>query len=371
MRRFTILHTIETGGPGGAESVLLSLASRIAKNRFRSLALLPYKGWLSEQLEREGVQVFIARSDAWHDLTLLKEMTRVIRRESIDLIHSHLADQNFYTCLAGQMTGTKTAVTYHGLPGLDKPHELRSAVKSWVVRQWADAIVVVSDYLKRSLIAMRFPADRIVRIHNGVDIERFKPSQPRRFRAELGYQNGTKLVGMIANLRESKGYEYFVQAASKVAAVNPHVRFVAVGEMDKTVGERLQSLVREMSLGDRFVFTGFRRDVPAILDDLDIFVLSSVSEGFSLATVEAMAAFKPVIATRSGGPQEIIDDGRNGVLVPPADANALAREICSMLERPEKAGELALAGYRKASTTFSIDKMISNYEQLYEQLLGE
>ena len=369
MKKLTILHTIETGGPGGAESVLLSLASRIAKDRFRSIALLPYRGWLSAQLEREGIPITITKSGAWYDLHLPKEMARLIRREKVDLVHSHLADQNFYSCLVRRMMGTRTVVTYHGLPGLGEPGNIRNALKFWAVRRWADAIVVVSDYLKKSLIELKFPADRITRIHNGVDIERFSPSQTGRFRAELGYRNGTKLVGMIANLRESKGYEYFVKAARKVADTHPHVRFVAVGEIDKTIGEKMRMLVQQTSLQDRFLFLGFRDDIPVILNDLDVFVLSSVSEGFSLATVEAMAAGKPVIATRSGGPQEIIDDGCTGILVPPADSNALAGRIRELLENPERAQELACAGRSKVTSTFSVEKMVSDYEALYDSLL--
>jgi glycosyltransferase involved in cell wall biosynthesis len=369
MKKFTILHTIETGGPGGAESVLLALASRIDKNRFRSVALLPYQGWLSQKLEGEGVPVTVAKSSAWYDPKILKEMIRLVRREKVDLIHSHLADQNFYSCLAGRATGTKTAVTYHGLPGAAESGDFRGTTKSFVVRHWADEVVVVSDYLRRSLEALKFPADRITRIHNGVSIERFDLPKQGKIREELGYRNGISLIGMIANMRESKGYEYFVQAARHVANLHPHVRFVAVGEIDKTIGEKMGTLVQQMALQDHFLFLGFREDIPAILKDLDVFVLSSVSEGFSLATVEAMAAGKPVIATRSGGPQEIIDDGYTGILVPPADSNALAARILELLENPQRAQELARAGRSKAARMFSVEKMVSDYEALYDGLL--
>jgi len=371
MKKFTILHTIETGGPGGAESILLSLAAGIDECRFRSLTLLPYKGWLSEQLDGRGIPVTIAKSKAWYDLRLPREMTRLIRSEKVDLIHSHLADQNFYSCLAGRMTGRKTVVTYHGMPGLPEFGTLRGTFKLRLVRQWADAVVVVSDYLKTALSGLGFPTDRIQRIHNGVDIGRFSASKVGQFRAELGYRNGIKLVGMVANLRESKGYEYFVRAARKVADENPQVKFVAVGEIDEAIGERMRQLIQELSLQDHFLLLGFRQDVPAILGDLDVFVLSSVSEGFSLATVEAMAAGIPVIATRSGGPQEIIDDGSTGILVPPADVDSLAGQICELLANPKRAHQMAASGRAKAASAFSIEKMISEYEAVYDSLLNE
>jgi len=257
------------------------------------------------------------------------------------------------------------------MPGLPDSTTLRAAWKLHFVRRWADAVVVVSDYLKKALVKMKFPSDRITRIHNGTDINQFNIPGRGQFRNELGCQNGTKLVGMIANLRESKGYEYFIRAAHKVAAADGQVRFIAVGQIDKTIGENMRKLVHDSHLADRFLFLGFRRDVPTILRDLDLFVLSSITEGFSLATVEAMAAGKPVIATRSGGPEEIIDDGINGVLVPPADADALAHKIRELLDNPDRAEELARRGRAKAVSTFSIESMISEYQSLYDRLLKD
>jgi glycosyltransferase involved in cell wall biosynthesis len=371
MKRVTILHTIETGGPGGAESVLLSLAAGIDNARFRSLALLPYEGWLSQQLEAHGIPVITANSNAWYDPRLPIAMARVIRREKVDLVHSHLADQNFYSCVARLITGTKTIVTYHGTPGLPASRSLRGTIKLGVVRKWADATVVVSEYLKRELMSLGFPPHKITRIHNGVDVAKFDASRTGRLRDELGCRNGATLVGMVANLRESKGYEYFIRAARKVADVSPHAKFVAVGHIDKHIGERTKGLVQEMSLQDRFIFLGFRQDIPAVLADLDIFVLSSTSEGFSLATVEAMAAGKPVIATRSGGPEEIIESGTTGLLVPAADPAALASGICDLLADPARASHLGSAGRARAAMAFSLTKMISDYETLYDEVLRE
>ncbi len=370
MMKHTILHTIETGGPGGAESVLLALATRIDTSRFRSLVLLPHEGWLQTKLQEKGIPVFLAKSSAWYDLHLPRAMARLVRQEKVDLIHSHLADQNFYSCLVGRLTGARTVVTYHGSPSWSEADKLRCAIKLWFVRHSADAVVVVSDYLKQSLRDLKFPADRIVRVHNGVDMDQFTPSPAGRLRAELKCQNGTKLIGMVANLRESKGYEYFIQAARKVADAIPQTRFVAIGEIDPGIGKRLQDLVRQMSLQDRFSFLGFREDVPDILGDLDLFVLSSVSEGFSLATVEAMAAGKPVVVTRSGGPLEIVDDGSTGLLVPPADVESLAARICQLLGNPEQATALGHSARAKVERMFTLSHMVAQYENVYERCLG-
>jgi glycosyltransferase involved in cell wall biosynthesis len=368
--KHTILHTIETGGPGGAESVLLALASRIDTSRFRSLVLLPHSGWLQNKLREKGIPVHLAKSNAWYDLRLPRALARLIRQEKVDLIHSHLGDQNFYSCLAGCVTGSKILVTYHGSPQCSETERLRSAIKLWFVRRSADAIVVVSDYLKQSFLDLGFPADRIVRIHNGVDVNRFAVAPAGKLRGELNCQNGTKLIGMVANLRESKGYEHFIQAARTVCDSMPQARFVAIGDTHPTIGQRMRDLVEKMSLEDRFFFLGFREDVPDILRDLDVFVLSSVSEGFSIATVEAMASGKPVVVTRSGGPQEIVEDGSTGWLVPPADPAALAGKICELLANPASAAALGRSARAKVEATFTIEGMVREYEHLYERLLN-
>jgi glycosyltransferase involved in cell wall biosynthesis len=125
-----------------------------------------------------------------------------------------------------------------------------------------------------------------------------------------------------------------------------------------------------LGLKDRFVFLGFRADVPEILADLDVFVLSSVSEGLSIATIEAMAAGKPVVVTRSGGPREVVEDGRTGLLVPPADPKALASRICELLRNPDLATTLSRNARAEVDSKFSLARMIREYESLYERCLG-
>ncbi len=370
MRRFTILHTIETAGPGGAETVVLDLASRLDSSRFRSLVLLPREDWLSERLRERGVPTFFVDSKAWYDFRLPVGMVRLIRQENIDMIHSHLPGQNFYSCVAGSLTGCKTIVTYHGGIETFRSGGLRGAIRLGWVRRSADAVVVVCDHVGQMLRNARFPVEKIVRIYNGIRVEKFQVPADGRLRRELGLRKGAKLVGMIANLRESKNYGSFIRAALKVKDSMPQTRFVAVGDMDPAIAKPLLGLVEQLGLQDRFIFLGFRSDVPEILGELDVFVLSSVSEGFPLVMLEAMAAAKPVIVTRSGGPQEIVEDGRTGLLIPPADPDALAGKICELLANPERAAALARTARAKVASDFTLERMIHEYERLYERLMN-
>jgi glycosyltransferase involved in cell wall biosynthesis len=370
LKQYTILHTIETSGPGGAETVLLELATRLDRSRFRSLVLLNQAGWLLDQLKARGIKTTLVDWRAWGVFSLPRSMAKVVRDERVDLIHSHLPDQNFYSCLVGKLTRCKTVVTYHGPIELVRAKQRRAAFKLWAVRRSASTVVVVCDRVRRLLGELMFPPEKITRIYNGIDVTRFNTPRKGCLKEELGFPRETKLVGMVANVRQTKGHDFFIRAARRVADAHPQVRFLAVGDVDERLGRGLRSLVQQLDLGDRFFFLGFRQDIPDFLGNLDIFVLPSTSEGFPLVVLEAMAAGKPVVATRSGGPEEIIRDGHDGFLVPPADAETLSAKISELLEQPELAAAVAHEAQLKIARQFSIEQMIREYAGLYERTIS-
>jgi glycosyltransferase involved in cell wall biosynthesis len=367
VKRYTVLHTIETGGPGGAESVLLELASLASPERFRPLAFLPQGSWLPSQLAGRRVPYVISNSRAWYNL--MGAMRKLVQREKVDLIHSHLDDQNFYSSVVGALTGCRTIVTYHGAPRIAVQQGLRRGVKSWVPRHFASQVVVVSDYLRELFVAAGFPAQRLRRIYNGVDLARFASQDSVNLREELGVPPHTRLVGMVANLRHSKGYEYFVESARTVVDAIPEACFLAVGETEAEMLARMKGLIRQLRLDERFFFLGFRSDVPQVLNALDVFVLSSTDEGLSIATLEAMAARRPVVVTLSGGPQEIVRDGETGFLVPPRDSPALAARIIEVLRDPQLAARLGGRARAAVEERFSLARMVAEYESLYDRCL--
>lgn len=369
MNQRTILHTIETGGPGGAETVLLQLATRLDPARFRSIVLISQEGWLHEQLRARGVVTTLVDWRSWYDLKLPRAMSALIRQEKVDLIHSHLPDQNFYSCVVGAVTGCRTIVTYHGPIELVRQRSRRRTLKLRVVRRYAAAVVVVCDYVERVLKEASFPAAKLVRIYNGIDPIRFAVPAKGSVRKSLGYGGEIKLVGMVANIRETKGYEYYIRAARTVADAIPQARFLAVGDIDEKFGRSLRQLVEQLGLSDRFLFLGFREDIPAVLSELDVFLLSSTSEGFPLVVLEAMAAGKPVVVTRCGGPEEMVEDGHDGFLVPPADPESLAAKISDLLLNSELSATFGQRARDKVARQFSLEGMVRQYEALYERCM--
>jgi glycosyltransferase involved in cell wall biosynthesis len=370
MKKHTILHTIDSGGPGGAETVLLTLATRLDPARFRSLVLLPPGPWLNEKLREHQVPIFEVGWKNWHDFRGPLAMARIVKQEKVDLIHSHLPGQNFYSCVVGDLTGCKTLVTYHGAVEFNDATRMRRAFMLWYVRKSADGVIVVCDYVRNMMKAMGFPLEALHRIYNGIDPRPFAVPETRRLHDELQLAKDIKFVGVIANVRRSKGYDYFVRAARMVADRVSGVRFLAVGDVNEEVAAPIVHLVEELHLKDKFHFLGFRHDVPQVLAELDVFVLSSTSEGFPLATLEAMAAGKPMVVTDCGGPREVVDDGVTGYLVPPADANALAQKIIALLEDSSKARALGSNARAKVLSQFTLDTMVKEYEKLYEAQLA-
>jgi glycosyltransferase involved in cell wall biosynthesis len=365
-QKITVLHTIETAGPGGAETVVLQLATMLDPDRFRSIVALPEAHWLGRQLEDRGVPVFYTPSLAWHDIPL--GLVRVIRKERVDLVHSHLPFQNFDSCIAGALTGRKTIVTYHGPVELEHAGTWKSRLRLSLVRRRAAAVVVVCDFVGRMLQELGFDGSKMVRIYNGIHTNGVGNGRRGKFREELGLAPGTPLVGTIANVRKSKGYEFYVQAAAKVLERCAEVVFVGAGDVDEQVAAPVRRLMRELKLGDRFRLLGFRSDVQQILQDLDLVVLASTSEGMPLVTLEAMAAGKPLVVTRCGGPPEVVDHGSTGLIVPPADADALAEAILTLLQSQHRA-EMGARARARVEREFTLETMIANYEALYLRTL--
>jgi len=370
MSMHTILHTIETGGPGGAETVLLRLASSLDPARFRSLALVAWKGWLSERLEEAGVPTFIARGKAWYDFRTARTIRDVVRREAVDLIHSHLPGQNFSSCLAARLTRRPAVCTYHGEIELDDARAPKGAFKLHYVRRKAAAITVVVDRMQQRLLGLGVPSEKLVRIYNGIDVSVFQNAAPGRLRRELALPADALLVGTVANVRQSKGHDYFIRAARVVLERFPQARFVAAGDVPADLGDPLKRLVAELGIEDRFHFLGFRRDVAEVLADLDLFVLPSVSEGLPLVLLEAMASGKAIVATRSGGPEDVVQDGKTGLLVPAADAGALATAIVRLLGDRALASDLARNARALVEERYSLSQMLHQYQDLYERCLA-
>jgi glycosyltransferase involved in cell wall biosynthesis len=241
-------------------------------------------------------------------------------------------------------------------------------IRRGLVYRLADRIVASGADAARRVRDAGVPAERVFAISAGIDLEQFHPGvSGQRVRDELGLAG--PLVGLVANLRGSKGHRYFLDAAREILGAMPETRFLIVGS---GVGfDDIARRVREMGLEREVLMLGFRRDVPEILAALDVLALPSIkSEATSQVILQALAVGTPVVATTVGGSPEVIRDGVTGRLVPPADGGALAGAILDLLRDPDRARAMARAGEAEVRATQSMDHVMTRVAALYRELLG-
>jgi glycosyltransferase involved in cell wall biosynthesis len=366
-----ILHLCETFGTGGAENVMLNVAAGVDQSRFLSTAILFGDGWLTKKLRSQGVETIILETSGSYDFKLLRGLTRTIREKRIDLLHAHLSDANAYACLAGALTGIPVIPTYHGQVDSSPRRLAATSLKLAAVRRFATRVVVVSRYLRDDLVSKaNFKPSHIEIIYNGVVFKHIDSGmEPTEKKRQMGFDLSDRLVVMVANLHVDKGYEYFVRAARLMTDQMEHLQFLIIGEGPDHIRTMIEHEIRINNLSNRVHMLGYREDVAEILTVTELFMLSSISEGLSIATIEAMGAGVPVVVTASGGPEEIVTDGETGLIVPTADAQALAEKGLTVLRDSHLANRLALSGQLHVREKFQIGHMIKQYEALYDDLL--
>lgn len=368
--RRTVLHLIDTGGPGGAETIFFNLVSGLAADRWRSVAVVPEKDWLWHELEQHGITPVYLPTNGSFDIKYLNGVARLARKHGADLIQTHLFSSAVYASVAAKLRRLPVVCTFHGPTDFPNDDAYRGT-KLRILRRRRNSYVFVSHKLESCYLdwGVVDPIRSHV-IPNGIDCQYFHPATDEDMRRELGASGDDILVGAVGNLRAPKDYPTFVKAAALLAARSRRYRFVIVGAADEPIRSELLTMVAELGLADRFLLAGFKSDVARVMNALDVYVLSSSSEGFSLTTVQAMASGVPVVATRCGGPEEIVRDGETGVLVAPRDAHALACAVDRLATDPVLRVTFAANSRARAVAEFSTDKMIAGYAHLYDQCLG-
>jgi glycosyltransferase involved in cell wall biosynthesis len=354
-------------GPGGAERLLLSFAAIADRERFdlRAAYLLSWKGHLVAQLAELGVRAVCLDSRREVDVRWVQRLRRLIRAERIEVVHVH-----------SPMVAALTRPALRSLPRRDRPALIGTEHNVWSshhpVTRWANrltlpleaATVAVSDEVRASM-PPRLASRAEVVIH-GVDVDAIASRRQERdaARAELGVPPDHLLVATVANLRSNKDYPTMLAAARRLSDAGQPFRFVSVGQ--GPLAERLEKERDELGLEGRFRFLGYRDDPIRVLVAADLFCLSSRFEGLPIALLEAMAAGLPVVATRVGGVPAVVTDGREGHLVPPGDAGALAAAIAELAD-PGLRSRCAAAASDRARA-FGIDWAVQRQQDLYERL---
>lgn len=354
---------------GGAEQALVTLVAGLDRDRWRpTLVHHPASGLepLLEATRALGVETLAvpAMPEGLRGAARIPGFVAALRRRRPDVFHAHQTWQRSakYALLAARLARVPVRVsTVQLYVELDRePHTSRQrALLGWSVDRFVAVSRHVGELLERDL---GLPADKIEVVHNAIDPAAVRRPPDPALRAELtGAQNG-QLVLVPARLDPQKGHRHLLRAAADV----PGAIFALAGEGAER--EPLEDLARSLGVDDRVIFLGYRSDIAALLAVSDLVVLPSLFEGLPVALLEAMAAGRPVIASRIGGVDELVEDDRNGLLVEPGDPAGLAQAIRALLADPERARRLAEAASELVERRFSAAATSARIAEIYEEL---
>jgi glycosyltransferase involved in cell wall biosynthesis len=368
-RKVRLLQVIDRFGFAGAENLLYSFADGIDRSRFdlHICSLRPSQPESLPALRALGFPVTELDQHHAYDLPILRALVGYIWRERIDIIHTHLLAADIMGRLAGFITRRPVVSTIHNARiDLDREPRHTQWMERWSAHLWCRRLIVVSTLL-RDEIATWFglPLSKVLAIPNGIDTARFRPPpgfDPEAKKREL-LRGNYRMVTNVARLMPQKGQRYLIEAAAQLTPTMPDVRFLMVG--DGALRAELEDLALAHGVADAFVFPGIRTDIPEILAASDLFVLPSLWEGLPLSLLEAMAAGCPVIATDVGGVSEVLHHQETGLLVPPADVQALAAAMADCLDHPERARERAATAEAMVAHKYDTRAMIRKWEAVY------
>jgi len=355
---------------GGAEQLLLATAPRLVARGFDvRAAALKGPGPMMAELEAAGIPCTALGATGRFDARALLALAALLRRERIDILHTHLFLANVAGRIAGRLAGVPVIVSaHHDTDVWMGPHH---RLIERLTARLADRVVACSDPVRDWAVRrIGLPAQSVLTLRNAIaPLAPVGPEERTAARAGLGIGANDLVVGTLGRLCEpKKGLAMFLDAATRIAAAEPRARFVLAG--DGPARRALEERAAAAGLAGRVRFAGERRDINRLLAAYDLFVQPSVWEGFGLTVIEAMAMERPVVVTSVGGLPAIVRDGAEGTLVPPGDAAALAAAVIGLLGDPERRARFGRAGRARALSEFGIDRLVDDTAGLYRDLLG-
>ena len=348
---------------GGQNQVLLTVNGLRSIGHRASLVAHP-DGELRRRAA-EGLDLIPLAPRTEMDLSAAWKLSRLVKRLQPDVLHAHdphgIAMASLALSLGGAATASPSLVASRRVDF----HLKGNSFSRWKNRQ-VDCFITASEAIRQMLLADGIPAERTVTVHEGIDVEHVVAAPPVNVHEAFWLPHHAPVVGNVAALVPHKGQRYLIDAAHLVVREIPDARFIILGEGE--LREHLEKQVREHSLEKHVLLPGFRTDVLGCIKGFDLFVMSSVAEGLGTSLLDAMACRKAIVATSAGGIPEIVDDGVNGLVVPPRDSHALAAAIVRALKDEGLRGRMAEAGFQRVNARFTVEHMVRATAAVYEKL---
>jgi glycosyltransferase involved in cell wall biosynthesis len=307
------------------------------------------------------------------DPVAVPHLVRYLRNHKVDLLHTQLEFSDTLGSIAAKIVGIPTVSTLHNFddPPRDSLYYWRLKLRWWILNRFCDRVIAVSEGTRQHHMRVGGLApEKVVTMYNGIDLSRFtRPIQAdlQAGRQALGIPPDAPILITVAVLRSAKGIQYMIEALPTILETVPETRYLVVGSGEHE--NSLKELARSSGVADRVIFTGTRNDVPDLLALSDLFVLPTLDEALPTVLAEAMAAQKPIVASRVGGVPEMVEPGHNGLLVPPADPASLADGCIKILMNTDRAQAMGDAGRSIVEKQFNIRQQSQQLSDLYQELL--
>jgi len=357
-----ILQILPQLNVGGVETGTLDLAKYLVRAGHKAV-VVSNGGELVKELESLGAvhyQLPVHKKSVFAMWRLVSRLVEIIQKEKIDIVHARSRAPAWIAYFAARRTRTVFITTCHGYY---KKHPFSQ------VMGWAKRVIVLSNVIARHMIDdFGVPYERIRLIPRSVDLEKFKFSSPEEKRGEEFN------VGIVGRLTPIKGHMYFIKAMAKVTRVVPRLKIWIIGDAPSSkeaYKDQLKLLVKRLGLSSRTEFLGNQRDIPGIMEHLDLLALATTThEAFGRVIIEAQASGVPVVATKVGGVVDIIEDKKTGLLVPPADPESMAEAVIQIFKDAGLSRDLAQSAYAKVKEKYNAEMMVKNTLEVYQDALS-
>ncbi|MGA1794321.1 MAG: glycosyltransferase [bacterium] len=376
----SILYLITDSDFGGTEASVSRLACGM-KQRGMQVIVCSMKrpGFMAQELERRGIGVthlnlpqrITFRYPLQFTIGFLR-FRRLLRRTAPDIVHSFLFQANLMAGISRFLALGKRARIIASVRCIDRNKaQWRILLDRWALKR-ADMVMAVSKAVKKRYCDREGIASDAIRVvYHGVEERLLEEGRAgASIRARLDIKQGEWLIGTAARLHRDKGLGMLLQGFARIGASIPRVRLLIVG--DGPEREALRGMAERLGIAERVIFAGFQPDVLPWMASLDIFCLTSEEEGLPQSLLEAMALGRPVVATRVGGTGEVIGrEGKEGILIPPGDADALCRAVVSLIRSPRDAQRMGNEARERIRREFLIEDTLEKMAGLYEECIAQ
>lgn len=361
-RKIRVAHIFLTLNIGGMEKVGVDLINNIDTERFENYVLcLKEIGPLGERLESSVQDLSCLNAENGVGLRGLLAVMRYLRRNKIDVVHTNNPSPHFWGSLAARLCGIRAVV--HTVHGRGFIRHRKGALIEKVATLMSSVIVCVSADAAEQRKQIGIAADKLRVISNGVDTGVFCQDVPNAELVAALNQEGALVIGSVARFSVDKDQKSLIEAFARLRDQVNGVKLLLVG--DGETKPDMESLARQLSLGDSVIFTGARSDVLDLLRLMDVYVLATHTEGLSISLLEAMSTERAVVATAVGGNVEVIEHDVNGLLVPESDVDKLAQALSECIASPDKRQEMASSARETVLSRYSMKSMVDQYQSLY------